>query len=311
MSGRKLVCAVSALAFALVFVAAAPAKKPPPGGTSPPPGPTNLRITASSTYSLSLAWDPAKTSSSNWWYCVQVDGSGCYRVDPPQTTFTRSGLMPGRTTTWTVVAVDSSGHRSAPSNSVTFTTPPDTTAPSPAPSLTLISAYPTRISVAWTASTDDTSQVSYTVWVDGAQHLELFTSPATLLRVTPQTTHEFRVTARDAYGNAAESNVLTVTTPTGTETVPPTAPTNLTLGPESSSPEAWLSWTQSTDDTDPQSEILYDVYLDGERNDDGVIGYGSTVTYCRSHTGPTTIVVKAVDTSGNVSAASNEIVFDC
>ena len=37
-------------------------------------------------------------------------------------------------------------------------------------------------------------------------------------------------------------------------------------------PEAWLDWQQSTDDTDPQSEILYDVYLNGVRNDDGVIG---------------------------------------
>jgi hypothetical protein len=45
-------------------------------------------------------------------------------------------------------------------------------------------------------------------------------------------------------------------------------------------PEAWLDWQQSTDDTDPQSEILYDVYLNGVRNDDGVIGYGSTITYC-------------------------------
>jgi len=75
-------------------------------------------------------------------------------------------------------------------------------------------------------------------------------------------------------------------------------------------PEAWLDWQQSTDDTDPQSEILYDVYLNGVRNDDGVIGYGSTITYCREP-GPTTIVIKAVDTSGNVSAPSNEIIFNC
>jgi hypothetical protein len=75
-------------------------------------------------------------------------------------------------------------------------------------------------------------------------------------------------------------------------------------------PRAWLDWQQSTDDTDPQSEILYDVYLNGVRNDDGVIGYGSTITYCREP-GPTTIVIKAVDTSGNVSAPSNEIIFNC
>lgn len=120
----------------------------------------------------------------------------------------------------------------------------------------------------------------------------------------------FRVTARDAYGNVAESNVLSVTMPVATDTVPPTAPMNLSLSSESAAPEAWLDWDQSTDDTDPQSEILSEVYLNGERNDDGAIGYGSTITYCRAP-GPTRIVIRAVDTSGNVSAPSNEIVFNC
>ncbi len=67
---------------------------------------------------------------------------------------------------------------------------------------------------------------------------------------------------------------------------------------------------QSTDDTDPQSLILYDDFSNGVRNDDGVIGYGSTITYCRA-AGPTQIVLRAVDTSGNVSAPSNAITFDC
>ena len=40
------------------------------------------------------------------------------------------------------------------------------------------------------------------------------------------------------------------------------------------------------------------------------IGYGNTIVYCRG-AGPNTIVVRAVDTSGNVSAPSNEIVFNC
>src|SRR3954451_8048584 len=125
MSVRSLASAATVLALTFVFASEAIARKPPPssGGGS---APTNLRLTASSTYGISLAWDAAKTGSSNWWYCVQVDGAGCYRVDPPTTTFTRSNLMPGRTTTWTVVTVDSNGNRSAPSNAVTFTTPPDT-----------------------------------------------------------------------------------------------------------------------------------------------------------------------------------------
>jgi hypothetical protein len=103
---RRTVFAALALALALVAVPAAPAKKPPPpdgGGSS---GPTNLRITASSDYSISLAWDAAKSGSTNWWYCVVRNGEGCLRVDPPQTTLSLSKLWPGRTTTYTVVTVD-------------------------------------------------------------------------------------------------------------------------------------------------------------------------------------------------------------
>jgi hypothetical protein len=82
------------------------------------------------------------------------DGLGCLRVDPPQTTLSLSKLWPGRTTTYTVVTVDSNGHRSAPSNSVTHTTPPDTTPPSPAPVVSAQAVYPTRIMVSWTQSVD-------------------------------------------------------------------------------------------------------------------------------------------------------------
>jgi hypothetical protein len=192
-------------------------------------------------------------------------------------------------------------------------TPPDTTAPSPPPGLSLVAAYPTRISVAWTASKDDTSQVWYTLFFDGVAQSTAFGGSATILYVTPETTHQLRVTARDAYGNTAESNVLTVTTPPVTDTVAPSAPTNLTLGPQSGSPEAWLSWTASQDDTDPQSQVLYEIYFNGVRNalNDGSIGYTAAVAYCTDQIGPTTIVVRAVDTSGNRSGPSNEVVFDC
>jgi hypothetical protein len=42
----------------------------------------------------------------------------------------------------------------------------------------------------------------------------------------------------------------------------------------------------------------------------GVIGYGATITYCRAE-GPTEIALRAVDTSGNVSAPSNALLFSC
>jgi len=314
MSVRSTVLAASVLALALVFVfvAGASAKRPPPPpGDAGPTAPANLRLTVNGPYSITLAWDAARTSASNWWYCVQRDGLGCVRVDPPQTTFTFSKLWPGTTFNYSVIAITSTGKRSAPSNTVTYTTPPDTTPPT-APTLSVTGAWPVRVSVAWTTSVDDVgSQVWYTLLVDGSPYGGdmLGSRSALVLDRSPATTYEFKVTVRDYFGNTNQSNVVTVTTPAATDSTPPTTPTNLRLSPESSSPEIWLEWDQSTDGTDPQSQILYDVYVNGVP-EHVAIGYSDELVYCRD-TGPNTLTVQAIDTSGNASGHSNEIVFIC
>lgn len=300
----------AALALALVAVSAASAKPRPPSDAGGSSAPTNLRITASSDTTISLAWDAAKGGSTSWWYCVVRNGEGCLRVDPPQTTLSLSKLWPGRTTTYTVVTVDSSGRRSAPSNTVTHTTPPDTSPPSPAPALTAQAVQPTRITVSWTKSIDNLTQTWYTLFLDGAPITEVFVSPWTVFYVEPSTTHTFKVTARDLFGNTVESNLLSVTTPPKTDNVPPTAPANLRFSSETTPPELWLTWNPSTDDTDSQGLILYETYLNGVLVPDGVLGGTNTIAYCRD-VGPTTVVLRAVDTSGNRSGPSNDLNITC
>ena len=309
---RRTVFAV-VLVLALVAVSAAPAKKPPPpppGGGGSSSGPTNLRITASSDTSISLAWDAAKGGSATWWYCVVRNGEGCLRVDPPTTTLSLSRLWPGRTTTYTVVTVDVNGHRSAPSNSVTHTTPPDTTPPSPAPVVSLQNAWPTRISVSWTLARDELTQTWHDLYIDGVVHFEAFLTPWTIFYLDPESTHTFQVKARDYFGNTVESNVLTVTTPPKTDNNPPTAPTNLRFSSETAPPELWLTWNQSSDDTDSAGLILYETYLNGVLVPDGLVGGTNTIVYCRD-IGPATVTLRAVDTSGNRSGPSNELNGDC
>jgi chitodextrinase len=278
---------------------------------TPPTTPANLRITATTATTISLAWNASTDNSSNFWYCVQTNGDGCIRVNPPQTTFTRSQLLPERTHTFAVYALDAAGNRSANSNTVSYTTPPDTRPPSPPPVLSTTAVAPTTISLTWTPSLDDISQVWTSLFVDGsAVFVDRLGPPNfTLPELTPETTYEFKVTVRDASGNVAESNDLAVTTPAVTDMQPPTAPTGLRRLSTGDPLDVLLQWIQSIDETDRQSAIRYQIFFDGVLNG-SVLGSSRAWTTCIG-LGPTEVFLLAVDTSGNVSTPSNTITIDC
>lgn len=292
----------------LALVMSAPAMAGSKPSTSSK-APSNLRVTGVGETSVSLAWD-AGSGSGTWWYCVLNGGAGCYRVDPPKTTFTHPSLTPGATYTFSVVVQSSNGNRSAPSNSVTVTIPPDTTAPT-APVLSVTKVVPTRVALTWTASKDNTGQVSQTLLLDGAPYFgpTIGLNGLTIPYLVPGSTHTFQVIARDRFGNSSSSNTETVTLPPVNDATPPSAPSNLTFSSETSPPEAWLDWTASTDNLDPQGDILYQVFVNDELASTG-IGNVDDIVYC-TLTGANTIKVRAMDTSGNVSAFSNELVFVC
>jgi chitodextrinase len=278
---------------------------------TPPTTPTNLRITATTETSISLAWNASTDNSGNFSYRVSESGINNQTVAVPQTqtTLTFSRLWPEQTYTYTVYAADAAGNRSGNSNTVSYTTPPDVTPPAPAPQLTVTPFRPARAAFSWTRSVDNVSQVRYTLYANGIPQVDLFDyTHHTLFYLTPSTTYEFQVIARDVFGNAVAGDPISVTMPSSTDTVPPTAPTNLT-GAEMAD-EVHMNWGLSTDDTDPQSEILYEFYLNGVLNPDVIFG-SSGFVYCRSASGFTTVVARAVDTSGNRSEPSNEIVVQC
>jgi chitodextrinase len=279
---------------------------------TPPTTPSNLHITTSTATSVSLAWTRSTDNSSRFWYCVQTNGSGCIRVDPPRTTLTRTFSLPNRTFTFSVYAVDAAGNRSANSNTVSFTTPPDTTPPSPAPVISVTQLFPSGVTLTWPQPVDDFStQVYWTLTVNGSvlgYPDQLGPPTQTLLGLTPETTYEFQVSVRDRDGNTVTGPPLVVTTPAKTDEQAPTAPTGLRADtPDGLDLE--LFWTASTDDTDPPEAIRYDVYANGALASVGL--RTRTILSCES-ADPVEIVVKAVDTSGNVSAPSATLIFnDC
>jgi chitodextrinase len=279
---------------------------------TPPTTPANLRITASTDFSVSLAWNPSTDNSSNFWYCVEHNGGGCLRVDQPRTTLTRARLLPNTTHTFSVFAIDIAGNRSANSNTVRFTTPPDTTPPSPAPTLSVATLFPTRVTLTWPQAVDDTSpQVWTTLLIDGRPVFvdRLGPPSTTVFALTPQTTYTFQASVRDRDGNRVTGPPLAVTTPPKTDENAPTAPANLRASNPGAG-EVRLRWDPSLDDTDPQSEIRYEVFQDGDLVASAIVGQTHLVLGC-PHLGPTELFVRAADTSGNTSGPSNTVTFNC
>jgi hypothetical protein len=189
--------------------------------------------------------------------------------------------------------------------------PPDTTAPSPPPTLSVTSLSPTRLSLAWPMPIDNVSQVWTTLLVNGSPYFtdQLGPPSAIVGNLTPATTYALQATVRDAFGNVAEGEVLTVITPAITDTQAPTAPANVRVLSSSYPPDIVLGWDQSTDNSDLQAQIRYEVFLNGVSGG-SVIGVGRSFFSCPA-VGPTEIVMKAFDTSGNRSGPSNTPTFDC
>ena len=232
-----------------------------------------------------------------------------------QTSFTIDWLSAGRTYTFYVTAVDSSLNTSGKSNILTVTTPADTAAP-PAPTLSGLVRGPSQVRLTWNRVEDDTSEfVTYRIFANGTQvtqHLNWYGETDVVLRhLTPSTTYTFTVKALDASSNTSTSNAVTLTTAASSDVTPPSAPTSVHIVGSNGCPEFWVGWTQSTDDTDPQYLIEYEIYVNGVLSPLAVsAGVDNDFVYA-TDSGANTFTVKAVDQAGNTSEASNGVTEFC
>jgi hypothetical protein len=277
----------------------------------PPTKPANLRVTSTTSYKVSLAWNASTDNSGTWSYRVVVSNAGTYTVPQTQTTFNQF-VAPIGTYSFYVYAVDGAGNKSVKSNTVSATPPPDTTAPT-APVVSETAANPTEVALEWTASTDDGPYLFYQVYVNGNPSVDARQNRFAVVQgLNPETTYDFTVRARDLYGPpnvSAPSNVVTVTTAVGggEDTQPPTSPGNLhgwDVG--DGAREINLFWTQSVDNQTPQASIVYEVYQNGVL-DHTTIGTGRTVLYA-TQAGENVFTVIAVDGAGNQSTPASHVI---
>ncbi len=308
---RHAAGAALVLVFALAVVG--PVAAGSRGDRTPPTTPTNLRVTSLSQTSVTLAWNPS-TDRSSFSYSINMNGQS-FTVPQTRTSYTIDWLSAGRTYTFYVTAVDGSLNTSGKSNILTVKTPPDTAAP-PAPTLSGLVKGPSQVRLTWNRVEDDTSTfVRYRIFANGIQvteHLNWYGETTVVLRhLTPSTTYAFTVNALDQDDNASESNAVTLTTEASSDVTPPSAPTNVRIVDSFGCPEFFVGWTQSTDDTDPQYAIEYEIYVNGVLSPLPVsAGVDQDFVYA-TNSGANTFTVKAVDRAGNTSDASNGVTEIC
>jgi chitodextrinase len=304
---RRAAGAVLVVVLGLVVVGSVAARG---RDRTPPTTPTNLRVTNLTQTSVTLAWNPSTDNSGSFSYSVNKDGQG-FTVPQSQTAYTIDWLSAGRTYTFYVMAVDGALNTSGRSNTLTVTTPRDTTPPT-APVLSGAVRGPSQVSLTWTRSTDDFSTlVSYRILANGApvtQHVNWFGERSVVLRhLTPATAYTFTVQAIDESSNTSTSNAVPLSTEATSDVTPPSAPTNVHIVADQGCAEIWLGWTQATDDTDPQYAIEYEIYVNGVLSPLPVSAGVDTDFVYGTAFGENTFVVKAVDRAGNTSQASNAV----
>jgi chitodextrinase len=258
---------------------------------------------------VTLAWNPSTDNSGTFTYRIFVSWGSTTTLPQTQTTYS-VGLVPANTYSFYVYAVDGSGNVSQKSNTLTVTTPPDTTPPT-SPVVSLAGVNPTEASLRWTASTDDGLHIRYQVFVNGSPSgVETLNGLAAVVHgLTPETTYEITVQASDFYGGnmAPPSNVLTVTTPavSAADAEPPSAP-GCCWGGDVGGLELNIFWGHSFDNQTAQASIVYEIYLNG------VLDHATTgdraVLYT-TQTGDNTVTLIAIDGAGNRSAPATVTFF--
>ena len=286
-----------------------------------PTTPTNLVVTAVTENTVSLKWNASTDNSGKFSYRVKVNSltnssSVLETVSQTQTTYTVSYLVPFGSYSFAVYAIDGSGNRSTDSNLVTANTPGDTIPPS-APVLQATTLGPSQVQLTWSKSVDNIPNYccSYAFSRNGSpltQNINAAAAPSgyesvIIRHLPPGTVNTFTVTAIDYTGrNSTTSNTASAETWPSTDTTPPSVPTNLHIvSLDTGGGEAWLGWTQSTDNTDAQNNIEYEIYVNGVLSPLPVsAGIDIDFAYTLMGVCENTFTVKAVDQSGNTSAAS-------
>ncbi|MFT3917145.1 MAG: GDSL-type esterase/lipase family protein [Anaeromyxobacteraceae bacterium] len=212
--------------------------------------------------SATLAWTTNEPATSQVEYGPTTSYGLLTPLDPSLVASHRlvlTGLKASTTCYYRVRSMDAAGNEKLSSRSSFKTTSaPDTAPPSVPSGLTATGTSVSRVSLAWTASTDNVAVAGYRVYRDGTQVATTAATTFVDTALAPATTHVYGVAAYDGAGNlsAVSGPVPGTTLPDGTA---PSVPASLRAMAVTAH-RVDLAWAASTDDVGVDG---YEVSRDG------------------------------------------------
>ncbi|GGM15992.1 glycosyl hydrolase [Streptomyces fumigatiscleroticus] len=184
----------------------------PGGGDTQAPGaPARLALTEPTTGQIKLTWDAATDNVGVTGYDIYAGGQLLSSVAGDVTTYTDTRPA-GETVSYYVRARDAAGNQSPNSNTVTRTGQNgDTQAPTAPSDLAYTEPSDGRITLTWTASSDNTKVTGYDIYANGTLRDSVAGDVTTYTDTQPSTaTVTYYVRAKDAAGNqSVPSNSVT------------------------------------------------------------------------------------------------------
>jgi hypothetical protein len=279
-----------------------------------PPTPANFRVTATTAYTVTLAWDPAPANSGDFNYYLW----GAYNVGPTvilpktATSYTFTALYPGNTYTFGIYA--KSGSQTSTQVTVNgIRLPNDTTPPTTAPIISIDEVGSNYAILSWIPAQDDGPHLSTQIYLNGAFYygVDRGITTATLRFLHPSTSYSLTARAIDFGNNVGPFSdpipLVTLPVNPNDHTSPNTPAYVSAYGFGDGSTEMQIQWAQSTDDFDVQANIRYDIYVNGNL-EEVRFGSGGPVT-AYGVFGENTVEVIASDTAGNASPPATTMIF--
>jgi hypothetical protein len=303
--------------------------------TNPPTFAGLVSATATGATTVDLAWaaatddlSPVSTLVYDIYFATSAGGEDYttprFTSAAGATTFKVTGLTPSTPYYFVVRARDQAGNRETNTIEKTATTAGDTNPPLFGGLVSAAPTSPTAINLTWAAATDDVSipgTIRYRVFRGTSAGGEDFTTPVmttgggvtsvVVNSLTPSTPYFFVVRALDEAGNI-DANTVEKSATTNPDVTAPTFAGVATFVPTSPS-TALVTWSPATDNVDPSSAIVYEIYLATAPGGEPLLPTVTTAAGATSYTltglTPATtyyVIVRARDTRGNVDTNTVE-----